>query len=90
MGKMKFNTEQFHSIVTNFIIIVVFRNVDFEKIQGIPGIILANVVLNPNEMKAGAPKKIASRISFTDGKYEEREEEVVVGWAKFIQTFIFF
>ncbi|KAJ3114588.1 vacuolar protein sorting/targeting protein PEP1, partial [Physocladia obscura] len=40
--------------------------VDFEKMKGIPGVILANTVLNPLDISS-TNKQIASRISFDDG-----------------------
>jgi hypothetical protein len=44
--------------------------VDFEKIEGIQGILMANIVENYKEVEASAnaPKKVVSRISFDDGK----------------------
>ena len=44
-----------------------FSNVDFEKVQGISYIALANQVMNPDEVRRGNPKKINSSISFDDG-----------------------
>ncbi|TPX50780.1 hypothetical protein SeLEV6574_g00711 [Synchytrium endobioticum] len=40
---------------------------DFEKVQGIPGIILTNIVTNPDDVKQGSRKQLASRMSFDDG-----------------------
>ncbi|KAI8333656.1 hypothetical protein BC941DRAFT_473408 [Chlamydoabsidia padenii] len=42
--------------------------IDFERIQGVEGVMLANVVLNPNDISNGAlNKKIQTRMSFDDG-----------------------
>ncbi|RHZ50479.1 hypothetical protein Glove_498g22 [Diversispora epigaea] len=41
-------------------------NVDFEKVQGMDGIILANIVSNIDEVKSKG-KKVISEISFDDG-----------------------
>ena len=45
-------------------------NVDFEKIQGIQGIVLVNTVANGKEVEAGvdADKKVVTEISFDDGR----------------------
>ncbi|KAI9347226.1 hypothetical protein BDR26DRAFT_931474 [Obelidium mucronatum] len=40
---------------------------DFEKVLGIRGIGLANVVTNKEEVKSGTPKKIRTQITFNDG-----------------------
>jgi hypothetical protein len=44
--------------------------VDFEQIEGIDGIVLANVVKNADEVKGNrnAKKRVQSKISFDDGK----------------------
>lgn len=42
--------------------------VDFERIQGLEGIILANIQASPSGMLSGKDKDIQSRISFDDGK----------------------
>jgi hypothetical protein len=42
--------------------------VDFEKVANIQGVVLVNVVDNPDKVKKGAPKKIKSQISFDDGR----------------------
>lgn len=43
-------------------------NVDFEKIQGVEGIVLANIVSNPTAISASTvEKQLESRISFDDG-----------------------
>ncbi|CAJ0872512.1 7336_t:CDS:10 [Entrophospora sp. SA101] len=47
-------------------------NVDFEKVQGIEGIILANQVENTNELGTGSKKKIKTLISFNDGATWQR------------------
>ncbi|TPX34326.1 hypothetical protein SmJEL517_g02986 [Synchytrium microbalum] len=41
--------------------------VDFEKLQAIPGIVLTNIVANPEDVTSGSRKRIASRMSFDDG-----------------------
>ncbi|KAJ3090965.1 vacuolar protein sorting/targeting protein PEP1 [Quaeritorhiza haematococci] len=41
--------------------------VDFEKMQGVDGIILANQVLNTAQLASGAKKSIRSMMSFDDG-----------------------
>lgn len=41
--------------------------VDFEKMQGIEGIALANQVINTKEVNAGNPKKLKTMITFDDG-----------------------
>ncbi|TPX69836.1 hypothetical protein SpCBS45565_g02188 [Spizellomyces sp. 'palustris'] len=41
--------------------------VDFEKMQGVEGIILGNVVINVNELYGAISKKLRSTISFDDG-----------------------
>jgi hypothetical protein len=45
--------------------------VDFEKMKGIPGVIVANSVSNPDELGAGGKKKVKSLISFDDGAHWE-------------------
>lgn len=45
--------------------------VDFEKVQNIEGILLANIVANPEDVKANpltAEKQVQSRISFDNGR----------------------
>ncbi|CAI2174094.1 5724_t:CDS:10 [Funneliformis geosporum] len=42
-------------------------NVDFEKVQGLDGIILANIVDNANELGGGSKKIIKTMISYDDG-----------------------
>ncbi|CUS21194.1 LAQU0S02e08196g1_1 [Lachancea quebecensis] len=57
--------------------------VDFEKVQGLEGIIMINTVLNANEVSSGSgvQKKLKSKISFNDGadwnylKPPERDSE---------------
>ncbi|CAG8491270.1 16400_t:CDS:10 [Acaulospora colombiana] len=49
-----------------------YGNVDFEKVRGMDGIILANVVSNTLELKKGVSKKIVTMISFDDGSTWER------------------
>lgn len=45
--------------------------VDFEQIEGIEGIIMANIVANAEEVKAGGKvKKLKTKISFDDGKMD--------------------
>ncbi len=44
-------------------------NVDFEKIQGLDGIILANQVSNTDELRGSVKKQIITMISYDDGKY---------------------
>ena len=46
--------------------------VDFDKMQGIQGIALANIVKNPDEFNLGAEKQIASKITYNDGKLSDR------------------
>ena len=41
--------------------------VDFEQVQGVDGILVANVVVNPSDARAGHGKRVQSRISFNDG-----------------------
>ncbi|KAI8342310.1 hypothetical protein BC941DRAFT_138054 [Chlamydoabsidia padenii] len=43
--------------------------IDFERIQGVEGVMIANVVANPKDIRSGSTnmKKIQSRISFDDG-----------------------
>ncbi|KAK9475569.1 uncharacterized protein V1510DRAFT_405637 [Dipodascopsis tothii] len=41
--------------------------VDFEKMQGMEGIALVNVVSNPEESREGALKKLRTQITFNDG-----------------------
>ena len=41
--------------------------VDFEKMKGIPGIIMSNQVTNTDELKQFKDKKIRSLISFDEG-----------------------
>lgn len=43
--------------------------VDFEKMQGIQGIALANIVSNVNEVNMGNNKKLKSMITTNDGEY---------------------
>lgn len=43
-------------------------NTDFEKVQGIEGIILANVVDNVDDLKKGKRKEIITKISYDDGE----------------------
>ncbi len=45
--------------------------VDFEKMQGIRGVALANIVSNTNEVVMGNNKKLKSMITFNDGKRKE-------------------
>ncbi|KAJ3065235.1 vacuolar protein sorting/targeting protein PEP1 [Podochytrium sp. JEL0797] len=40
---------------------------DFEKVLGIRGIGLANVVVNGEDVKKGSPKQVRSQITFNDG-----------------------
>ncbi|CAG8513439.1 13693_t:CDS:10 [Funneliformis mosseae] len=44
-------------------------NVDFEKVQGLDGIILANIVDNVNELGGGSKKIIKTLISYDDGSH---------------------
>jgi hypothetical protein len=41
--------------------------VDFERIQGLEGIMMANVQSSPSDMLSGKDKKVQTRISFDDG-----------------------
>jgi len=41
--------------------------VDFERMQGLRGTLLVNVVTNPEEVLSGGIKSLASKISFNDG-----------------------
>ncbi|KAI9364921.1 hypothetical protein DFJ73DRAFT_956149 [Zopfochytrium polystomum] len=43
--------------------------VDFDKMKGIPGILLANEVTNVKEMMIGGIKKVQTKISFDDGAH---------------------
>jgi hypothetical protein len=45
----------------------VCRYTDFEKVLGIPGIAIANEVINAEDVVRGAGKKIRTMISFNDG-----------------------
>ncbi|GAV30457.1 hypothetical protein PMKS-003971 [Pichia membranifaciens] len=40
--------------------------VDFESVQGLEGLSLVNVVINPEEVKNGAEKKLVTKISHSD------------------------
>lgn len=42
--------------------------VDFEKIQGVEGIMMANIVANPAGVAIGKPKQLRTRMSFDDGR----------------------
>lgn len=46
--------------------------VDFEKMIGINGVILANIVANPDEAVHTQKKKLQTRISHNDGTYPLR------------------
>ncbi|KAL1916286.1 uncharacterized protein VTP21DRAFT_5903 [Calcarisporiella thermophila] len=46
--------------------------VDFEKMQGIGGIALANQVVNPNQANIGDPKKLKTLITFDNGSRWKR------------------
>ncbi|KAK9378557.1 uncharacterized protein V2V93DRAFT_100312 [Kockiozyma suomiensis] len=58
---------------TNYVTSLEFVNrdgdgyVDYERMQGIEGILLMNVVSNPSETSGGSAKKLRSKISFNDG-----------------------
>lgn len=41
---------------------------DFEKVQGLDGIILANQVVNIDELNDYVKKRIITKISYDDGK----------------------
>lgn len=41
---------------------------DFEKVQGLDGIILANQVVNAEELNENVEKQIITKISYDDGK----------------------
>jgi Sortilin, neurotensin receptor 3, len=43
--------------------------VDFEKMIGLDGIALINIVANPDEAKVTNEKKLQSRITHNDGKF---------------------
>ena len=43
------------------------NEVDFERMQGLRGTLLVNIVTNPLEVIGGADKTVVSRISFNDG-----------------------
>ena len=45
--------------------------VDFDRMQGIQGIALANIVKNPDEVNLGAEKQIVSKITYNDGKLSD-------------------
>jgi hypothetical protein len=42
--------------------------VDFEKVAGIQGIVLVNIVDNWEDVEKGGPRKVKSQISFDDGR----------------------
>ena len=42
--------------------------VDFEKMQGIQGISIANIVSNVYEANMGSDKELKTKITFNDGK----------------------
>ncbi|THC88250.1 hypothetical protein EYZ11_012305 [Aspergillus tanneri] len=42
--------------------------VDFEKIANIQGVVLVNIVKNPEQIKSASDKKLISKISFDDGR----------------------
>ncbi|KAF2146720.1 uncharacterized protein K452DRAFT_304659 [Aplosporella prunicola CBS 121167] len=44
-----------------------FGYVDFEKMQGLEGVALINIVSNTKELEKGAPKKLKSMITHNDG-----------------------
>jgi hypothetical protein len=46
--------------------------VDFDKMQGLQGIALANIVINPDEANLGAEKQVASKVTFNDGKTTDK------------------
>jgi hypothetical protein len=46
--------------------------VDFEKIEGLNGTMMANQISNLKNVFRGEPKKIISKISFDDGKLNLR------------------
>ncbi|PKY15605.1 Oligoxyloglucan reducing end-specific cellobiohydrolase, partial [Rhizophagus irregularis] len=50
----------------------VFGNVDFEKVQGLDGIILANQVVNIDELNDYVKKRIITKISYDDGSHWKR------------------
>ncbi|KTW26839.1 uncharacterized protein T551_03301 [Pneumocystis jirovecii RU7] len=58
---------------TNFVKLLDFVNrdsdgfVDFERLKGLEGIILTNVVVNSNDVIKGAPKHIKTLITYNDG-----------------------
>ncbi|KAI8640138.1 hypothetical protein BD408DRAFT_445362 [Parasitella parasitica] len=42
--------------------------IDFERIQGVEGILIANIIMNPRQVESqGAAKEIRTRMSFDDG-----------------------
>ncbi|KAI3632421.1 hypothetical protein MIR68_009527 [Amoeboaphelidium protococcarum] len=45
--------------------------VDYERVQGVEGVALANIVSNPDDLRNGGDgkKKLESRISYDDGSY---------------------
>lgn len=44
-----------------------FGYVDFERMQGLEGVIVINSVINPGEANRGSRKQLKSRITFNDG-----------------------
>jgi len=46
--------------------------VDFEKIANIQGVVLVNVINNPEKVSRGQPKQLKSQISFDDGRTFEK------------------
>ncbi|GBB91648.1 hypothetical protein RclHR1_01900013 [Rhizophagus clarus] len=49
-----------------------YGNVDFEKVQGLDGIILANQVVNVEELNENVEKQIITKISYDDGSHWKR------------------
>ncbi|RKO98572.1 hypothetical protein CXG81DRAFT_7295, partial [Caulochytrium protostelioides] len=41
--------------------------VDFERLEGLPGAVFINTVLNPMGVRRGDPARIVSRLSYNDG-----------------------
>lgn len=64
--KANYNGTLFTTVINN-----VNRNkdafVDFESVQTLEGLSIVNVIINPEEVRQGAEKKLVSKISHSDG-----------------------
>ncbi|RIA92294.1 hypothetical protein C1645_765456 [Glomus cerebriforme] len=54
----------------------IYGNVDFEKVQGLDGVILANQVENVEELNEYIKKKVTTKISYDDGSHWKRLKNV--------------